>query len=253
MTIWGSDIQTFIDLEIDGADFYQLNVFNKSPLAEAVEEGRLPLPAGLAEQAHMFARGVEMMEHRRCRRLSMSHWASSNRERNMYNQLMKSGAPCLPFGAGAGGTLRGYLCMVQGDLDLYLSGVTAGRKPISAMLAAPPQKPLINDIASGLETGYLDPKLLHTYMDREVLSRSKELKGFFEGRRKHIFQASRLNAAMGMAAAQIINSPYTGQAGQLFYESKALELLSLKLDALPVPSSVSDSRTAGFRRGMQRC
>lgn len=59
MTIWENDIKTFLDLEIDGADFYQLNVFNNTPLAASVETGRLPKPAGLAEQAHMFKRGVE--------------------------------------------------------------------------------------------------------------------------------------------------------------------------------------------------
>lgn len=156
MTIWENDIKTFLDLEIDGVDLYQLNVFNGSPLAASVETGRLPKPAGLSEQAHMFARGVELMEDCNCRRLSMSHWATGSRERNMYNPLMKSGAPCLPYGAGAGGTLGGYLCMVNGDLDTYLKELAAGRKPVSGMLAAPPQKPFINAIAGGLETGYLN-------------------------------------------------------------------------------------------------
>lgn len=156
MTIWENDMKTFLDLEIDGADLYQLNVFNNTPLAASVETGRLPKPAELAEQANMFKRGVELMEARHCRRLSMTHWATGGRERNMYNQLMKSGAPCLPYGAGAGGTLGGYLCMVNGHLNTYLKELAAGRKPVSGMLAAPPQKPMINAIAGGLETGYLD-------------------------------------------------------------------------------------------------
>ncbi|MFP4000014.1 MAG: heme anaerobic degradation radical SAM methyltransferase ChuW/HutW [Desulfobacterales bacterium] len=156
MTIWENDIETFLDLEIDGADFYQLNVFNNTPLAASVETGRLPKPAGLAEQAHMFKRGVELMEAWHCRRLSMTHWATGSRERNMYNQLMKSGSPCLPYGSGAGGTLGGYLCMVNNDLEAYFKKVAAGCKPISAMLEEPPHKPLINAIAGGLETGYLN-------------------------------------------------------------------------------------------------
>lgn len=156
MTIWEHDIHSFLELEIDGTDLYQLNIFKKSPLAESVENGRLPSPAGLAEQAHMFKRGVELMEEEHCRRLTMCHWATGTRERNLYNQIMRRGSPCLPFGAGAGGSLGGHLCMLENDLNAYLSELKAGRKPISGMLAEPGQKPLINSITGGLDLGALD-------------------------------------------------------------------------------------------------
>ncbi len=42
------------------------------------------------------------------------------------------------------------------QLEAYFKELAAGRKPLSGMLAAPPQKPLINAIAGGLETGYLN-------------------------------------------------------------------------------------------------
>ena len=156
MTIWENDIQTFVDLELDGADLYQLNIFNGTPLAEAVETGRLSSPAGLAEQAHMFKRGVKIMEENHCRQLTTCHWSKVTRERNLYNQLMRSGAPCLPFGVGAGGSLGGYLCLVQNDLNTYFNELQAGCKPISGLLAEPVQKPLINSITGGLDLGVLD-------------------------------------------------------------------------------------------------
>lgn len=156
MTIWENDIQTFLALELDGADLYQLNIFNGTPLPRAIENGQLPNPASLAEQAHMFKRGVEIMEDGHCNHLTTSHWSKTTRERNLYNQLIRRGAPCLPFGAGAGGSLGGYLCLVQRDLNTYFKGLKAEQKPISGLLSEPEQKPLINSITAGLDQGGLD-------------------------------------------------------------------------------------------------
>ncbi len=156
MTVWENDIRTLINLDIDGADLYQLNIFSGSPLDVAAENGRLPRPADVPEQARMFKRGVELMEQSHFRRLSMSHWSRGTRERNIYNLLIKKGAPCLPFGSAAGGTLGGYGCYMESELEKYLAVIETGNKPVSGMLAYPQHKPFINSITGELEAGHLN-------------------------------------------------------------------------------------------------
>ncbi|MFH2066841.1 MAG: heme anaerobic degradation radical SAM methyltransferase ChuW/HutW [Pseudomonadota bacterium] len=156
MTVWENDIQTLIDLNIDGADLYQLNIFHGSLLDIATEKGRLPCPADIPEQARMFKRGIELMDQSHFRRLSMSHWCRGTRERNIYNLLIKKGAPCLPFGSCAGGSLGGYGCYMESDFSRYIHNLSSGIKPLSGMLAYPHHKPLINCITGELEEGHLN-------------------------------------------------------------------------------------------------
>ncbi len=156
MTVWEKDIKSLIDLNIDGADLYQLNIFSGGPLDAAAQKGKLPSPADIPEQAGMFKRGVELMEQARFRRLSMTHWCHGTRERNIYNSLIKQGAPCLPFGSCAGGSLGGYAGHLEGDLRQYMETVESGRKPLAGMLAHPAHKPVINKITGELEAGHLN-------------------------------------------------------------------------------------------------
>lgn len=156
MTVWEKDIQTLIDLGIDGADLYQLNIFSGSPLDIAAEKGRLPTPADVPEQAHMYKRGIELMEQARFRRLSMDHWCKGTRERSMYNLLIKKGACCLPFGSCAGGSHGSYASFMESDLKKYMQSVEAGRKPVSTLLRYPEYKSLINYIVGELESGHLN-------------------------------------------------------------------------------------------------
>lgn len=45
MDRWLADIATAQSLKLDGADCYQLNVYRNTPLAKAIESGRLPAGA----------------------------------------------------------------------------------------------------------------------------------------------------------------------------------------------------------------
>ncbi len=156
MTVWEKDLKTLIELNIDGADLYQLNIFAGGPLDLAAEKGKLPYPADIPEQAWMFKRGVELMDQARFRRLSMTHWCRGTRERNIYNLLMKEGSPCLAFGSCAGGSLGGYAGHLESRLDKYTAAIESGVKPVASMLAYPEFKPLINRITGELEAGHLN-------------------------------------------------------------------------------------------------
>ena len=54
------------------------------------------------------------------KRLSVCHWAKTNRERSMYNTLAKSGADVIPFGSGAGGFVGDISMFLNRDLQRYM-------------------------------------------------------------------------------------------------------------------------------------
>lgn len=156
MERWLEDIATAQSLRLDGADCYQLNVYRTTPLAKAIESGRLPAGADIPRQSAMFAAGVEAMRKAFYRRLSISHWARTSRERNLYNLYVKGRSHCLAFGPGAGGNLDGFFYLNQSDYRAWQAEVKAGRKPLAMLFRPVPYGKLFKAVAEGMEQGWLD-------------------------------------------------------------------------------------------------
>jgi oxygen-independent coproporphyrinogen-3 oxidase len=164
MDVWEGDVMTLIKSGIDGGDLYQLNVYEDSKLKEAVEKGTLPPASKTSEQALMFKAGVEIMERARYKRLSICHWAKNTRERNIYNQLSKSGFITIPFGAGAGGKIEGHAFFVDRDIKSYIQGIDSGEKPIMFMTSPPDDYELYTEIIGEMDGGRLNlAALTHKY------------------------------------------------------------------------------------------
>ena len=125
MDVWADDVKTAASLPLDGIDCYQLNVFERSPLAKYVANGKLPPAADTAQKADMFAMSVEMLTNAHWRRLSNNHWGNGTRERNIYNALGKGASDCLAFGCGAGGRLHGHSFMMERKLDAWYAQLEA--------------------------------------------------------------------------------------------------------------------------------
>jgi len=155
---WLSDIDTFIELGLDGVDLYKLNVFPGGRLARAIEKGTLPPAASLKEQAELFAAGVIKMQENNARRLSVTHWGTSDLERNIYNPLMKSKRDCLAFGAGAGGSINGVFYATDNDYKTYLNARENGEKPVVMMMEPPSNIEVVKTLTSQMEKGHLDLK-----------------------------------------------------------------------------------------------
>ena len=170
LEIWEDDIKTFLSLELDGCDLYQLNVFRGGPLEKAVAKGSLPGPATLKEQADYYVRGVELMKAAHYRRLSMTHWARISRERSLYNLFSRGRSECVPLGSGAGGWLRNYFFFVEADLKDYLSAIKAGRKPLSFGMGRSQRDFLFRDISYQMELGYCDLEELSKRHDLDLLT-----------------------------------------------------------------------------------
>ena len=162
MERWLEDIATAQSLKLDGADCYQLNVYRQTPLGQAIERGKMPPAADIPEQSAMFAAGVEAMTGAFYRRLFISHWARTSRERNLYNLYVKGAAHCLAFGPGAGGNLQGHFYINKHDYAAWMESVRAGVKPC-AMIQRPRERHyLYRAIAEGMEQGWLDLADLET-------------------------------------------------------------------------------------------
>ncbi|HEY0283054.1 MAG TPA: heme anaerobic degradation radical SAM methyltransferase ChuW/HutW [Rhizomicrobium sp.] len=153
---WRRDLRTCIELDLDGVDLYALTLFDKGPLALSIAKGALPAAASQRELAEFYAVGLEMLEDAGWRHLTQAHWGSGTRERNLYNQFVKSGADCLAFGSGAGGMLGGHRYMLDGDCEAYQRRVMAGDRPIAMMLAPQPHQRVRDLVTAGLEAGRLD-------------------------------------------------------------------------------------------------
>ena len=104
----------------------------------------------------MFAAGVEAMRKAFYRRLSISHWARTSRERNLYNLYVKGRSHCLAFGPGAGGNLDGFFYLNQSDYRAWQAEVKAGRKPLAMLFRPVPYGKLFKAVAEGMEQGWLD-------------------------------------------------------------------------------------------------
>ncbi len=131
--MWEHDIRTFQELELDGADLYQLQVFPGTPLHGAIEHGKMEKELDVETRALLYDYGCELMEREQYRRLSVNHWGRTSRERNIYNHLMRSPAHCLSFGPGAGGNLNGYSMMAESDYMSWKEMVEQGRKPVKML------------------------------------------------------------------------------------------------------------------------
>ena len=159
LEIWERDLDILLELALDGADLYQLNVFRDGALEKAVEKGRISPPPPLAQQSRYFARGVATMTRARYRRLSISHWGRTTRERNFYNLLFKRRSPTLAFGACAGGNLRGHFFFLENNLESYLKS-SGHAKPVMAMVYPMVHDTLVGALTGGLEVGHINLRCL---------------------------------------------------------------------------------------------
>lgn len=156
MEVWEQDLADLVKSGVDGADLYQLNVFDGSDLNRDIASGKVPPAATTAMQGDMFEFGRTYLEARAYRRLSAAHWSANNRERSLYNILAKAGVPMFPFGSGAGGNVDGYGMMLHRALKPYEDMVSRGEKPFMALMKQSDLQPFVNQVVSQLEQGYLN-------------------------------------------------------------------------------------------------
>jgi oxygen-independent coproporphyrinogen-3 oxidase len=155
-SIWRKDIETAIDLGLDGVSIYALNVWPQGPLAKAIGNGKLAPAGPLPFQAQAYSTASELFTASNWRQISQAHFAGSPREHNRYNSRIKAGADCLPFGPGAGGHAHGYRWKNVVDIKRRAALVEHGKMPIDGLARVPRDHRARAAITAGLETGLLD-------------------------------------------------------------------------------------------------
>lgn len=140
MDVWHKDVETLVESGIDGADLYQLNVFEHSDLNLAIQRGKLP-PAALTQvQSAMFSFGTHLF----------------------------------PFGCGAGGHVDGLSTMLDRRLPAYEKAIDEGRKPMMFLMNQSPNAHLKEDIQGQMNQSRLD---LDKLIQREGKLASMEFLG----------------------------------------------------------------------------
>ncbi|UQZ88037.1 heme anaerobic degradation radical SAM methyltransferase ChuW/HutW [Deltaproteobacteria bacterium Smac51] len=154
------DLRTAESVGVDGLDTYQLNVFPGSRLSRAVEEGRMPALAPLSGQGRYYRRASEYLLGRKWRQLSLSHFARTHRERNIYNPWAKRKANCLALGAGAGGFYSGWSFYRAPKLEKYLENATRGYFSPDALSGPLWSNEISAFIVEQMEQGFLNYRRL---------------------------------------------------------------------------------------------
>lgn len=158
---WQADLETYLEVGVDGVDLYQLIEMKGLPMERAVAQGKLPYPADTPTKASMFKMGVEFMAKHHQRRLSVNHWASTNRERSIYNSLAKTTAEVLPIGAGAGGNVAGLNMMQHRDMDKYIEAIQQQHFPVAMVMRSAPDRAITSFVKSAMDRGVIAKKTLN--------------------------------------------------------------------------------------------
>jgi anaerobilin synthase len=160
--IWSEDLRTCHALGPDGVDLYALQLIRGAPLQQAIAHGKIAAPADLSQQGELYRIGADALAEFGWRQISNSHWARTQRERNRYNRLIKQGADCLAYGAGAGGSIGRYSYSLTADLDPYREAIRRGDKPLGTLHVADALAPLRDRLGGGIEIGCLDLSCIET-------------------------------------------------------------------------------------------
>ncbi|WP_269538779.1 radical SAM protein [Cerasicoccus fimbriatus] len=143
---------------IDGLDLYALKQFPGSPLAKAVEQGRMAAPADTHLRAEMFTAAAAELARHGFEHFTPQHWRRSERERSIYNQLAKTSADILPFGSSAGGRLSNVTISCHRLLDDYETAMDDGSLGARCTIQEPkPGQDFTDAVMSSIQRRMLPP------------------------------------------------------------------------------------------------
>lgn len=152
---WRRDVATVATLALDGVDLYSLKLIPGTPLASALAKGKFQATAASAFGLYYRA-GAAILADAGWQALSTSHWARTPRERSLYNSLVKSGADCLAFGAGAGGSLADHSYGTLADIGAYSAAVARREPPVAGLFRHTSTRLLASFLQGAMDKGVVD-------------------------------------------------------------------------------------------------
>lgn len=178
--IWKNDIETALNLGLDGLDVYSFKCFPSLPINRMIEKGALPILPDTNSQAAQYAYAVRRLQAANWSQISNSHFASTTKkERNIYNSQIKFGTPFLAFGSGAGGNHAGYSYSGHGDLEQYLK-TPLDQKPLGSLSKSGNNQQRFGHLQGSLEQGSIEYEFLPKNEQVNLLLNQWQDKGLLE-------------------------------------------------------------------------
>jgi oxygen-independent coproporphyrinogen-3 oxidase len=141
---------------VDGLDTYLLRVFENSPLKKAIMSGSLAETPGINLQGVFYKAALDYLTFNKWRQISLSHYAKTDRERNVYNPWVKKKGGCIAIGAGAGGSIDGWSFYRAPAAQRYIENIKLGKFFPDSLSAPRADRIIVNKIAEQTEKGYLN-------------------------------------------------------------------------------------------------
>lgn len=158
-----NDLKTAENAGIDGLDTYQLNIFENSSLKKAIESGDAAGVAGIDGQGTFYKAAHDYLIYGRWRQLSLSHYAKTCRERNIYNPWAKRKGGCIAVGAGAGGSIDGWSYYKVPAAQRYMANINKGNFFPDSLSAPEPGRVIAGKVIEQMEKGYLDTEEIFSF------------------------------------------------------------------------------------------
>lgn len=155
-----SDLETADKIGVDGLDTYQLNAFPNSAMVKGIEAGTIPPAADLNMQGAYYKAAYDHLMDKHWRQLSVSHYAKTYRERNIYNAWAKSKGHSLGIGAGAGGNVGGYSGYRMPVVEKYIKMTAMGHFAPDVLTNPVATAELAGEVVRQIEQGYFDLRIL---------------------------------------------------------------------------------------------
>ncbi|MGN0903332.1 MAG: heme anaerobic degradation radical SAM methyltransferase ChuW/HutW, partial [Succinivibrio sp.] len=168
-------IQTAAELPIDGADLYQLILLEGSPLEKMIRAGKMPDAYDSKGRARMYKAGCDLFSKLNFRPLSVSHFAKTYRERNLYNVMAKSDADVLSFGPGSGGKIQGISYMNARDYGKWTEMIESGSKSAFMMFVPKKNWRAMKVLGEQMELGFIDWNVLEKRFSLPLYDKSLEV------------------------------------------------------------------------------
>lgn len=170
-----TDLEIVSSLPIHGVDLYQLIMLENSPLEKIKRTGRdLKLPTK-EQRARLYEQGCKFLQEHHWHQLSVSHFARTPRERNIYNVLAKSDADTLAFGPGAGGKIQGVSFVNGRDYEDYFKKLKDSQKPVAMIFMPPKNWRLYKNLGEMLELGFIDRYVIKKKYNLDILNLANEV------------------------------------------------------------------------------
>lgn len=177
--VWMNDIETALEIGLDGLDIYSFKCFPSLPINRMIEKGKFELIEDDVLPQRHYAYAVNRLKSKGLTQISNSHFAATDKERNIYNSQLKFGKPYLAFGSGAGGYHAGHLYSIESDLATYLN-TPISEKPLGSLKKVPEIKPLRDEVKGGIDIGYIDQSLFSVTEEISTLFSGWEREGLIE-------------------------------------------------------------------------